>query len=76
MSRHRGKDLTPEEQRMMDSAKGHNHREGGPGAEGNVEIADPHQERGIQHGYGKNQDKEQEKKTSQGKAQGAQPLQM
>lgn len=72
MSRHRGKDLTPDEQRMMDQAKGHNHQDGGPGAEGNTEIADPREERGLQHGYGKNQDQEQEKKTAQGKAQGAQ----
>jgi hypothetical protein len=69
--RHRGEDLTPEEQRMEEQAKGHRNA-GVPGMGGNGEIADPHTERGIQHGYGKNQDKEQEKKTAQGKAQGAQ----
>lgn len=71
MSRNRGRDLTPAEQRMMDQAKGHNHRVGGPGTEGNTEVADPHDERGIQHGYGKNQDQEQERKTSQNRANGA-----
>jgi hypothetical protein len=72
--RHRGKALTPEQRRMEEQAKGHREA-GGPGREGEVEIADPHSERGIQHGYGKNQDKEEGregKKTAQNKAMGAQ----
>lgn len=71
MSRHRSQDKTPEERRMEEQAKGLRDA-GGPGVEGEVEVADPHTERGIQHGYGKNQDKEQERKTPQGKAIGGQ----
>jgi hypothetical protein len=69
--RHRGTPLSPEEREREDRAKGHRNP-GSVGMDGNVEIADPHNERGIQHGYGKNQDEEQERKTAQGKAQGAQ----
>lgn len=64
-------DKSEEKRRQEDQAKGHRN-ERGPGREGEVEIADPRDERGIQHGYGKNQDEEQEKKTAQNKAQGAQ----
>lgn len=68
--RHRGTALT-EEQRMRElKAKGVR-KDGGPGLEGETEIADPRIERGIQHGYGKNQDEVQEKKTAQRRAQGA-----
>jgi hypothetical protein len=70
--RHRGKALTEEERLQEQRAKGGMRKKGGPGAEGETEIADPHNERGIQHGYGKNQDEEQERMTAQGKAQGAQ----
>jgi hypothetical protein len=69
--RHRGTALNAEEQQQEDRAKGHRNA-GSVGVDGNVEISDPHTERGTQHGYGKNQDAEQERKTAQGKAQGAQ----
>ncbi len=68
--RHRGKPLTPGQREQEERSRGH--RAGGPGVQGEIEIAEPHTERGLQHGYGKNQDKEQEKKTAQNKAQGAQ----
>lgn len=72
--RHRGKALTPEEREREERAKGHREA-GGPGREGEVEVAEPHNERGIQHGYGKNQDKEagrESRQTPQNKAIGAQ----
>lgn len=68
--RQRGKALTPEQREQEKRSRGH--RAGGPGLEGEIEIADPHVERGLQHGYGKNQDKEQEaKQTPQNRAMGA-----
>lgn len=68
--RHRGKAMTPEQRDQEEKSKGH--KCGGPGVEGQIEISDPHTERGIQHGYGKNQDKEPEKKTPENRARGAQ----
>jgi hypothetical protein len=69
--RHRGKALTPEQREQERRSKGH--RDGGPGREGEVEIADPDPDRGIQHGYGKNQDKESpEKMTPENRSLGAQ----
>ena len=70
--RHRGTPLTPEEQAREEQAKGRRNAHG-PGREGEVEIADPRTDRGNQKGYGKNQDKEQEKKTPHGTDKGAHP---
>lgn len=65
--RHRGKALTPGQREQEERSRGH--RAGGPGVEGENEIAEPNTERGIQRGYGKNQDKEQERKTPHNTAQ-------
>lgn len=68
--RKRGKAMSDEAREMEGRAKGHDHHAGGPGAEGQTEISEPHDERGLQRGYGKNQDDEQERKTNRGRANG------
>lgn len=52
--RHRGVDKSPEDQEREHKAKGHGHPSGGEGDSSDDDwVQDP--DRGIQHGFGKNQ---------------------